>query len=71
MFVPIARHNWVITVYLQRQRNNRRKYKIVKLKNYKIMGKIKVKGTMQRVAMFDENRVIGHAMRYSTVKEDE
>ena len=35
------------------------------------MGKIKVKGTMQRVAMFDENRVIGHAMRYSTVKEDE
>ena len=71
MFVPIARQNWGITVYLQRQRNNRRKYKIVEFKNYRIMGKIKVKGTMQRVAMFDENRVIGHAVRYSTVKEDE
>ena len=35
------------------------------------MGQIKVKGTMQRVAIFDEDRVIGRAMRYSTVKEDE
>ena len=35
------------------------------------MGQIKVKGTMQRVAIFDENRIIGHAVRYSTVKEDE
>ena len=35
------------------------------------MGQIKVKGTMQRVAMFDEDRVIGHVMHYSTVKEDE
>ena len=34
------------------------------------MGQIKVKGTMQRVAMFDEDRVIGHVMHYSTVKED-
>ena len=28
------------------------------------------KGTMQRVAMFDDTRVIGHAVRYSTVKEN-
>ena len=35
------------------------------------MGQIKVKGTMQRVAMFDEDRIIGHVMHYSTVKEDE
>lgn len=35
------------------------------------MGKIKVKGTMQRVAMFDENRVIGHVEHYSVVKGDE
>lgn len=35
------------------------------------MGQIKVKGTMQRVAMFDENRVIGHVMRYSPMKEDD
>ena len=35
------------------------------------MGHIKVKGTMQRVAMFDEDRVIGHPIRYSTVNEDE
>ena len=26
---------------------------------------------MQRVAMFDDTRVIGHAVRYSTVKENE
>lgn len=35
------------------------------------MGLIKVKGTMQRVAMFDEDRVIGHAVQYSTIREDE
>ena len=35
------------------------------------MGKIKVKGTMQRVAMFDENRVIGHVEHSSVVKGDE
>ena len=35
------------------------------------MGQIKVKGTMQRVAMFDEDRVIGHVMHYSTLGEDE
>ncbi|MBP5649946.1 MAG: hypothetical protein J6X01_02575 [Bacteroidales bacterium] len=35
------------------------------------MGQIKVKGTMQRVAMFDENRVIGHVMRYSPMKEND
>jgi len=35
------------------------------------MGQIKVKGTMQRVAMFDEDRVIGHVVHYSTVKENE
>ena len=35
------------------------------------MGQIKVKGTMQRVAIFDEDRIIGHVMHYSTVKEDE
>ena len=35
------------------------------------MGNIKVKGTMQRVAVFDDYRIIGHAVHYSTVKEDE
>ena len=35
------------------------------------MGHIKVKGTMQRVAMFDDERVIGHVVRYSVIKEDE
>ena len=35
------------------------------------MGQIKVKGTMQRVAIFDEDRIIGHVMHYSTLGEDE
>jgi nucleoid DNA-binding protein len=35
------------------------------------MGNIKVKGKMQRVAVINENRVIGRAVRYSTVKGDE
>lgn len=35
------------------------------------MGQIKVKGKMQRVAVIDDNRVIGRAMRYSTVKGDQ
>jgi nucleoid DNA-binding protein len=34
------------------------------------MGHIKVKGKMQRVAVIDDNRVVGRAMRYSTVKGD-
>ena len=34
------------------------------------MGQIKVKGKMQRLAVIDENRVVGRAMRYSTVKGD-
>ena len=36
-----------------------------------IMGQIKVRGKMQRVAVIDDNRVIGRAVRYSTVKGDE
>ena len=36
-----------------------------------IMGKIKVRGKMQRVAVIDDNRVVAHAVRYSTVKGDE
>ena len=35
-----------------------------------IMGKIKVRGKMQRVAVIDDNRVVAHAVRYSTVKGD-
>ena len=35
------------------------------------MGQIKVRGKMQRVAVIDDNRVIGRAVRYSTVKGDE
>lgn len=35
------------------------------------MGNIKVKGKMQRVAVIDDNRVVGRAVRYSTIKEDE
>lgn len=35
------------------------------------MGQIKVKGKMQRVAVIDDNRVVGRAMRYSTVKGDQ
>ena len=35
------------------------------------MGNIKVKGKMQRVAFMNSNRVIGRAVRYSTVKGDE
>lgn len=35
------------------------------------MGKIKVRGKMQRVAVIDDNRVVAHAVRYSTVKGDE
>lgn len=35
------------------------------------MGQIKVKGVNQRVAMFDEDRVVGHVMNYSKVKGDE
>lgn len=35
------------------------------------MGQIKVKGVKQRVAMFDEDRVVGHVVHYSTVKGDE
>ena len=35
------------------------------------MGKIKVKGTMQHVAVVNDNRVVGHPMRYSTVKGDQ
>jgi nucleoid DNA-binding protein len=35
-----------------------------------IMGQIKVKGKMQRLAVVDDNRVVGRAMRYSTVKGD-
>lgn len=34
------------------------------------MGQIKVKGKMQRIAVIDDNRVVGRAMRYSTVKSD-
>ena len=34
------------------------------------MGQIKVKGKMQRLAVVDDNRVVGRAMRYSTVKGD-
>lgn len=35
------------------------------------MGSIKVRGKMQRVAILNDNRVIGRAVRYSTVKADE
>ena len=35
------------------------------------MGKIKVKGTMQHVAVVNDNRVVGHPMRYSTVKGEQ
>ena len=35
------------------------------------MGQIKVKGKMQRVAVIDDNRVVGRAVRYSTIKGDE
>jgi nucleoid DNA-binding protein len=35
------------------------------------MGQIKVKGTMQHVAVANDNRVVGHPMRYSTVKGDQ
>ena len=35
------------------------------------MGNIKVKGKMQRVAVIDDNSVVGRAVRYSTIKEDE
>lgn len=35
------------------------------------MGQIKVKGKMQRLAVVDDNRVVGRAMRYSTVKVDQ
>ena len=35
------------------------------------MGQIKVKGVNQRVGMFDEDRIIGHVVHYSTVKGDE
>ena len=34
------------------------------------MGQIKVKGKMQRIAVIEDNRVVGRAMRYSTVKSD-
>ena len=36
-----------------------------------IMGKIKVRGKMQRVAVVNDNRVVAYAVRYSTVKGDE
>ncbi|MBO6029911.1 MAG: hypothetical protein J6T44_05335 [Prevotella sp.] len=35
------------------------------------MGQIKVKGKMQRLAVINDNRVVGRAVRYSTVKADE
>ena len=35
------------------------------------MGQIKVRGKMQRVACINQNRVLAHAVRYSTVKADE
>ena len=35
------------------------------------MGKIKVRGKMQRVAVANDNRVVAHAVRYSTVKGDQ
>ena len=35
------------------------------------MGKSKVKGTMQHGAVVNENRVVGHPMRYSTVKGEQ
>ena len=35
------------------------------------MGKIKVKGMMQHVDVINDNRVVGHPMRYSTVKGDQ
>ena len=35
------------------------------------MGQIKVKGKMQRLAVVDDNRVVGRAMRYSTGKGDQ
>jgi len=35
------------------------------------MGKIKVKGTMQHVEVVNDNRVVGHPVRYSTVKGDQ
>jgi nucleoid DNA-binding protein len=38
---------------------------------FKIMGSIKVRGKMQRVAVINQNRVLGRAVRYSTVKGDE
>ncbi len=35
------------------------------------MGNIKVRGKMQRIAVIDANRVVGRAVRYSTIKENE
>lgn len=35
------------------------------------MGSIKVRGKMQRIAIINDNRVVGRAVRYSTVKGDE
>ena len=35
------------------------------------MGAIKVRGKMQRVACIDSNRVVGRAVRYSTIKAEE
>ena len=35
------------------------------------MAQIKVKGKMQHVAVIDDNRVVGRAVRYSTVKGDQ
>lgn len=35
------------------------------------MGKLKIKGKMQHVAVINDNRVVGHPMRYSTVKGDQ
>lgn len=35
------------------------------------MGQIKVKGKMQRLAVINDNRVVGRVVRYSTVKGNE
>ncbi len=35
------------------------------------MGNIKVRGKMQRIAVIDANRVVGRAVRYSTIKDEE
>lgn len=35
------------------------------------MPQIKVRGKMQRIAVINDNRVVGRAVRYSTVKSDE